>query len=73
VLTPHQEVSQISVLNFDLATIPLDDLLHFESPGTKVPFYKAVCTCKAVLFQDILTIEVLFGELQLCSVTIAYD
>lgn len=69
-LTRYQELNEVAVLNCDFSKFPIDEFDRFENSRNGRPYYRAHCICKAVLSDGILTVEIIWNEVQVCSVEI---
>lgn len=72
-LTHLEELSEVGTLICDLSKFPIDEFNKFENPTTGRPYFSAHCRCKAVLSESVLTIEILWNEVQLCKIEIDHE
>jgi hypothetical protein len=69
-LTHHQELTQVAVLDTDLSTIPTTSFDQFENPKTKQPYYVTYLTCKMLLSGTSLEVQIYWNEKRMCSTMI---
>ena len=70
-LTHHQELTEVAVLNPDLSTIPVTNFDQFENPKTKQPYYVTYLICKMLLSGTSLDVDIYWGEKRVCSTKIS--
>ena len=69
-LTHHQELTEVAVLNPDLSTIPVTSFDQFENPKTKQPYYATYLVCKMLLSSTSLEVEIHWNGKRVCNMEI---
>lgn len=69
-LTYYQELKGVSVLSCDFTHFPAHEFARAKTPGTGDYYYKANCKCRMQLFEDSLSVHILWNEREICSTDI---
>lgn len=69
-LTHYQELKTVALLSCDFSKSSLDDFDRIENSTQMLPYYTARFTCKAVFLDSILTLEIIWNEIRICSTRI---